>query len=373
MDRGKTLSRKRALVLAGGGIPGWMYEIGTLTALDDFFVDFSVNDFDIYVGTSAGATAAALMASRLSPRTIYEAITLNQDSLLNFKRRDIYSFGYRETFELVKRLVKSLLPIARHFLSPKHHFSVLDLVMMLEENLPSGIFTLQNLSRSLTYLLSQEGYTNDFRALEKELYIPAVDIDTGHYDVFGENEFSDVPISQAITASSAMPILFQPIHIRGRDYIDGGVSRVAHIDIALNHGAELIWIINPVQYVVNDRRRAGLTSIAGQPVSIREKGLWFVFDQAMRISTSTRLYLALKRYRNEYPNRSFFLVQPEPSEMRLFAHNAVSFDSRVELLRCGYDSTVAMLTEHFEDYQRELKRYDIHVTLDRFRATSLQK
>ena len=45
---------KMALVLAGGGFPGWMYEIGCLSALDDFFDDsFSVCDFDIYVGTSA--------------------------------------------------------------------------------------------------------------------------------------------------------------------------------------------------------------------------------------------------------------------------------------------------------------------------------
>src|SRR5438270_567980 len=37
-----------------------MYEVGALAALDDFFADgFSVNDFDLFVGTSAGAFITA--------------------------------------------------------------------------------------------------------------------------------------------------------------------------------------------------------------------------------------------------------------------------------------------------------------------------
>jgi hypothetical protein len=46
---------KRALVLCGGGITGLTYAIGALRALDDLLVGSSVNDFDIYVGTSAGS------------------------------------------------------------------------------------------------------------------------------------------------------------------------------------------------------------------------------------------------------------------------------------------------------------------------------
>src|SRR3990172_4361873 len=90
---------KIALVLSGGGFPGWMYEVGCMTALDEFFEEgFSVNDFDIYVGTSAGAAVAALVANGVKPRTIFEAIRDDQESVFNFKRHDIYDFGYQETF-----------------------------------------------------------------------------------------------------------------------------------------------------------------------------------------------------------------------------------------------------------------------------------
>src|SRR3981081_3496079 len=53
---------KTALVLGGGGFTGGVYEIGALRALDLLAVNSSVNQFDVYVGTSAGAFLGALAA-----------------------------------------------------------------------------------------------------------------------------------------------------------------------------------------------------------------------------------------------------------------------------------------------------------------------
>lgn len=46
---------RTALVLGGGGFTGGVYEIGALRALDLLAVNRTVNEFDVYVGTSAGA------------------------------------------------------------------------------------------------------------------------------------------------------------------------------------------------------------------------------------------------------------------------------------------------------------------------------
>ena len=43
---------KTALVLGGGGFTGGVYEIGALRALDLLSVNRTVNQFDVYVGTS---------------------------------------------------------------------------------------------------------------------------------------------------------------------------------------------------------------------------------------------------------------------------------------------------------------------------------
>ena len=65
--RRRRKASKTALVLGGGGFTGAVYEIGALRALDLLSVNRSVNQFDVYVGTSAGALIAAL-ADRKSTR-----------------------------------------------------------------------------------------------------------------------------------------------------------------------------------------------------------------------------------------------------------------------------------------------------------------
>ena len=59
---------RTALVLGGGGFTGGVYEIGALRALDLLAVNRTVNQFDVYVGTSAGSFVAALDRQRRDPR-----------------------------------------------------------------------------------------------------------------------------------------------------------------------------------------------------------------------------------------------------------------------------------------------------------------
>jgi len=346
-----------------------MYEIGCLTALDDFFDGFSVNQFDVFVGTSAGAAIAAMLANGIKPRDIYDDLKSGRPSPAHFARKDIYSFGYQETFSMFKKFSRALFQIGKYYYKSKRPLSILEILEMLQEALPSGIFTLKNLDMFLADLFSHDGYTNDFRKLKKELYIPAVNLDTGRYDVFGEagpQEFDAVPISTAAIASSAIPIIFQPVHINGNDYIDGGVGRVAYMDIAMNHGADLMWVINPIQYILNDRKKVCLPSLVGKCPSIKEKGVSFIYDQALRINTATRIYLAIKRYRSEHPKKHFVLMQPDPSETMLFSHHPVSFDAKIDILQYGYSSTMEKLKEDFDYYQACLAPYDIKGRLDRF-------
>jgi len=61
---------RRAMVLAGGGVIGGMYEVGALAALDEL-PGFRANDFDLYVGSSAGSVVGALMANGVRPAELY--------------------------------------------------------------------------------------------------------------------------------------------------------------------------------------------------------------------------------------------------------------------------------------------------------------
>src|SRR5271154_1758714 len=66
---------KTALVLGGGGFTGGVYEIGALRAIDLLGVNSTVNGFDVYVGTSAGAFIAALCANGVTPEEMMRVVT----------------------------------------------------------------------------------------------------------------------------------------------------------------------------------------------------------------------------------------------------------------------------------------------------------
>src|SRR3954447_11011171 len=65
---------KTALVLGGGGFTGAVYEIGALRAFDLLSVNRTVNQFDVYVGTSAGSFVAALAANGVTPEEMMRVV-----------------------------------------------------------------------------------------------------------------------------------------------------------------------------------------------------------------------------------------------------------------------------------------------------------
>lgn len=366
-DIRQPVKRKTALILAGGGMPGWMYEIGCLKALDEFFQGgFTVNDFDIYVGISAGASAAALLANQVSPREVYDAVEHDRAHYANFRRQDIYGVAWQALFGSLRKINRMFWPILKNYWRNRNRFSSLDLLHMLQESLPAGLFSLVNYERYLRQSFSLPGLTNDFRQLRHELYIPAVDLDRGRFDVFGEGEFADVPISEAVAATAAIPILFVPYRLRGRDYVDGGIARFLYMDVAMNHGADLLLIINPVVYLVNDRSKVRLQSPAGDCSGIADKGFYYVFDQGVKINTETRIHMAMMRYRAEYPEKKFLIIQPEMTDAVMFDQNVITLSGSLDTLAYGYASTVKYLTAHYAEFEKAFNEHGLTVSLKRF-------
>ena len=69
------MSRTRlALCLPGGGVTGGLYQIGALAALEDTLEGLDARGFDLYVGTSSGATVAAALAGGLPVQRLYRAL-----------------------------------------------------------------------------------------------------------------------------------------------------------------------------------------------------------------------------------------------------------------------------------------------------------
>src|SRR3954447_9419389 len=102
--RRRKRSDKTALVLGGGGFTGGVYEIGALRALDLLTVNKSINQFDVYVGTSAGSLIAAFAANGITPEQMMRVVNnqvptpfrdINLDMLLRLNLREFVSKGVR--------------------------------------------------------------------------------------------------------------------------------------------------------------------------------------------------------------------------------------------------------------------------------------
>ena len=94
-----------------------------------------------------------------------------------------------------------------------------------------------------------------FDDVSKELYIIATDLDTGSRVVFGREPWRDVPISRAVAASSAVPLLYRPVRIGVNEFVDGAVRGNASLDVAIEAGAQLIVCVNPLVPIDNSGKQ----------------------------------------------------------------------------------------------------------------------
>jgi len=313
---------RHALALAGGGVIGGMYEVGAVAALEERLSGSSY--FQVYVGCSAGAVVGSLLANGVRASEIFRIVDQDLDDPLNFRRSAVYAAdSFRHAAGRFGRL---LWAVGKNAVKGWRG-SVPDMLAQAERDLPSGFFSLAALERFMRDALEKRGLRNAFGELEPTLLIPAIELERAQRVVFGKDALRDVPISQAVAASSAIPGFFEPYEINGRDYVDGGVGFSGHADLAAEEGASVVVVINPL--VPNYEK--GLTPL-------RNRGLYAIMEQAGRIYSQNLLQLGLATLRVKYPRTEFFLIQPSQADAPMFGPS-MGFDASRAALRFGYQST----------------------------------
>ena len=170
---------------------------------------------------------------------------------------------------------------------------------------------------------------------------------------FGEKGRRRVPISQAVQASTALPGLYRPVRIEGRDYVDGGVKKTAHANLAIQHGADLVICINPLVPILNEAVKGPLRG----PLS--DKGVTWVLDQALRIMLHGRMQYGMERYRAEHPEVDVLLVEPARHDLRMFSYNIMRYGARRVLAEHGYRSVLRAFAQRRDEHARMLARHGI--------------
>ena len=209
-------SRKKvALVLSGGGAKGFAH-IGVLRELEKNNIKI-----DCIVGNSIGAVIGALYSVGYSPDEIENIMTefdINDSLKDNPNRTDT--------------------PLEKRLSNEQYAFSI-----KYDSNfnfyLPKSLKNSQKGYLFLKELLSKAENVNDFDKLPIPLRVVATNLDTGEPTVFKSGDLAKV-----ITASTALPSIFDPVNIDGKHYIDGMVSRNFPVEDAIDMGANIIIGVN---------------------------------------------------------------------------------------------------------------------------------
>lgn len=339
------VSGKTALVLAGGGVTGIAYELGALHAIDCSLTQMDVNQFDVYVGTSAGATVAALLANGFTPGAILRAIEGKHRKTRPFLRKDLWRLDTDRFLQAGMRIPGQLLRAAQRYLGDLRDNSLFGSLWVLLDLMPAAIYDSHALEQYLRDLLAAMGGSNDFNDLAKELDIIATRLDTGQRTVF--NGASDVPISEAITASSAVPGLFKPVRINGIDYMDGGVRGNASIDVAVERGATTVICINPiVPYDESPSLPADTPAADAQGNETAEPTMQSVLMQVLRTRIHAGLHYHIKHMQKSYPAVDFYLIEPDRDDAIMSAPNLMRYRGRLQVAQRAFESVTWQLAQN---------------------------
>jgi NTE family protein len=196
---------KIALVLGGGAARGFAH-IGVIKALEAQGIVP-----DIVVGTSAGSVVGALYASGMSG------------------------------------------------------FELQNLALQMEENMLTD-WTLPNRGvlkgEALQDFINQKVKNLTLQKMPKPLGVVATDLQSGESVLFRRGD-----TGKAVRASSAVPGVFQPVEISGRDYVDGGLTSPVPAQAARTMGADFIIAVD-ISNVSRQNKLTGTLDVLLQTFAI---------------------------------------------------------------------------------------------------------
>lgn len=208
-----------ALVLGGGGVTGIAWETGLLHGLREQGVDLT--DAELIVGTSAGSVVGAQLATGLAPSALYARQTTAPDPAIE----------RAPTIDL-SALMGAFAdqPPATGPLPPEVCARIGQMALAAPTEPEES-----RLAAISARLPIQEWS-------ERKLLITTIDAADGRFVVW--DKASGVPLLLAVASSCAVPIIYPPITIDGRRYIDGGIRSGTNADLAC--GYPLVVIIAPM-------------------------------------------------------------------------------------------------------------------------------
>lgn len=206
----------RALVLGGGGVTGVAWEIGLLAALLD--AGITLHDAEAVIGTSAGAFVGAAFASGYDMHRLFAAQSIPSDTEVpataSAETINAWYGAFMTGGSDRERVGAAFGAIARAN--------------------PEPVPDAERRKAVEGRLVTTEW--------PRTLKVTAIDADTGALHVF--NSSSGVSLTDAVSASGAVPGVWPLVHLGDRAWIDGGM--VSATNARLADGYERVIVLAPL-------------------------------------------------------------------------------------------------------------------------------
>ena len=346
--------------MAGGAPGGAIYEIGAMRALDEALIGLDLRDCGVFVGVSAGAFLTACLANGLSTAKQCRAIVKHEPGEHPFVPEMFFRPAVGELGRRLLSAPKHLYGALRDY-AMRREERLLDALTVMGRSLPVGIFDNDPVRDYVERIFSIKGRTDDFSRLDRKLTVVATDLESGESMRFGHSGWTNVPISKAVQASTALPGLYPPVEINGRHYVDGILLKTMHASVALEAGAELVFCINPL-VPVDTRKAVQLNKLpAGQ---VRRRGLVSVLSQSVRTMIHSRMRLGMRSYDSQFPDADIILLEPPRDDIEDFFSNLFSFSSRRAICEHAYEITRKDLLARKDELLPILERHGLSLDLE---------
>ncbi|MBY0553296.1 patatin-like phospholipase family protein [bacterium] len=397
--------KKIALVLSGGGIKAAAYHIGVCMALKEKGFVFSGGSKEwvqqkfpnqqegatdkkptikLYVGSSAGAFVASVLASGKSLESLVTAfqVGFGNSPFYNLpKEEHIKPVGYRHIFNLNSKRILSWIP---ETLLEKSLLTGGVEVLLKKGFKLNGVFNTNGIERYLRKYILDE---NEFSRLGVELYIISTQLNHSRKTIFGPYLESSktsttkyigyTKISESVAASIALPPMFAPYPIKKPDgkvlyHYDGEIRDTLSTHVAADHGADLIIasysmqpyhfnpdvgslhtfgmpaIINQALYQVLEQKVARHIQFQNQKKDTYEALKKACAELNLPVDTINKILNLTKEKLAHKPEVDYIYIAPRPQNYEMFFADHFSLNPTIleKILRIGFKSGLQVLREY---------------------------
>ena len=266
---------KVGLVLGAGGTVGLSYHAGVLRALEQVGGMDPVAA-DLIIGTSAGGIVGAYLRSGWTANDFWDLAQGTHETLsglapseVDALRSELFTPRFHTGPELFRRLLGSSFVMAR---------SVWRMPLPITPGwasrlFPGGLFDMTEGKRRFADDLPLEWPA-------KPLWLCTVDISSGRRVVLGREGSPPATLHEGVTATCAIPGLYQPVRVGRLTLVDGGMHSTTNLDLATRADCDLIVCIAPMAYDTTTpphllsqlMRRFPARQLAGEVSAARSRG-----------------------------------------------------------------------------------------------------